>query len=163
MAKYSSEFKLHVVNEYLQGTLGYRLLAKKYHIPSKSQIETWVRQYKQTGRSGVQRKEKQEYTGEFKLNVLNDMKTTGASYSQTAIHFGLSEIGTIANWKADFLKDGAEAFFKSKGRPQNPMTKLKASKQPLSASIFLLTLVKITTRGIINTIIPTGIKIIPTS
>ena len=130
MAKYSSEFKLHVVNEYLQGTLGYRLLAKKYHIPRKSQIETWVRQYKQTGRSGVQRKEKQEYTGEFKLNVLNDMKTTGASYSQTAIHFGLSEIGTIANWKADFLKDGAGAFFKSKGRPQNPMTKLKASKQP---------------------------------
>ena len=64
MAKYSPEFKLHVVNEYLQGTLGYRLLAKKYHIPSKSQIETWVRQYKQTGRSGVQRKEKQEYTGE---------------------------------------------------------------------------------------------------
>ena len=77
MAKYSPEFKLHVVNEYLQGTLGYRLLAKKYNIPSKSQIETWVRQYKQTGRSGVQRKEKQEYTGEFKLNVLNDMKTTG--------------------------------------------------------------------------------------
>lgn len=42
-------------------------------------------------------KGKQEYTGEFKLNVLNDMKTTGASYHETAIHFGLSETGTIAN------------------------------------------------------------------
>ena len=129
MAKYSSEFKLHVVNEYLQGTLGYRLLAKKYHIPSKSQIETWVRQYKQTRRSGVQRKEKQEYTGEFKLNVLNYMKTTGASYSITANHFGISDIGTIANWNTKFLRDGIEAFFKPKGRPQSPMTKAKQSKQ----------------------------------
>ena len=127
MAKYSSEFKLHVVNEYLQGTLGYRLLAKKYHIPSKSQIETWVRQYKQTGRSGVQRKEKQEYTGEFKLNVLNDMKTTGASYSQTAIHFGISNIRTIMNWNVKVLKDGIEALFILKGRPQNNITKLNST------------------------------------
>ena len=127
MAKYSSEFKLHVVNEYLQGTLGYRLLAKKYHIPSKSQIETWVRQYKQTGRSGVQRKEKQEYTGEFKLNVLNYMKTTGASYSQTAIHFGISNIRTIMNWNVKVLKDGIEALFILKGRPQNNITKLNST------------------------------------
>ncbi|EGC91582.1 helix-turn-helix domain-containing protein [Turicibacter sanguinis] len=58
------------------------------------------------------------------------MKTTGASYSQTAIHFGISDIATIANWNATFLKDGVEALLKSKERPQNPMTKLKASKQP---------------------------------
>ena len=29
MAKYSPEFKQQVVNEYLNGTLGYRLLAEK--------------------------------------------------------------------------------------------------------------------------------------
>ncbi len=34
MAKYSEEFKLKIVQEYLEGTLGYRLLAKKYGIPS---------------------------------------------------------------------------------------------------------------------------------
>lgn len=130
MSKYSPEFKLKIVTEYLQGTLGYHSLAKKYQIPSQSQIETWVRQYKLEGKNGLQAKEKQAYPGEFKLNVLNYMKTTGASYSQTAIYFGISDLGTIANWKATFLKDGVEALFKSKGRPQNPMTKLKASKQP---------------------------------
>ncbi len=41
-------------------------------------------------------KETQVYTDEFKLNVLNDMKTTGTSYLMTAIHFGISETGTIA-------------------------------------------------------------------
>lgn len=130
MAKYSPEFKLRIVNEYLQATLGYRSLAKKYQIPSQSQIETWVRQYKQEGKNGLQPKEKQVYTGEFKLNVLNYIKTTGASYSQTAIHFGISDIGTIANWNATFLKGGVEALLKPKGRSQSPMPKLKASKQP---------------------------------
>ena len=130
MAKYSPEFKLHVVNEYLQGTLEYRLLAKKYQMSSPSPIKDWVRQYDQNGKSGLEPKENQGYTGEFKLNVLNSMKAPGASYSQTAIHFGISETGTIANWNAILLKEGGEALFKSKGRPQNPMTKLKASKQP---------------------------------
>ncbi|MBP3904700.1 helix-turn-helix domain-containing protein [Turicibacter sanguinis] len=57
------------------------------------------------------------------------MKTTGASYSMTTNHFGISDIGTIANWNTKFLRDGIEAFFKPKGRPQSPMTKAKQSKQ----------------------------------
>ena len=32
MAKYSDEFKLMVVKEYLEGPLGYKLLAKKHDI-----------------------------------------------------------------------------------------------------------------------------------
>ena len=52
MAKYSPEFKLKIINEYLQGTLGCRSLAKKYQIPSPSQIEIWVRQYNQEGKNG---------------------------------------------------------------------------------------------------------------
>lgn len=130
MTKYSSEFKLHVVNEYLQGTLGYQLLAKKSQMSSSCPIKSWVRQYDQNGKSRLESKENQKYTGEFKLNVLNYMKITGASYSQTAIHFEISDIGTIANWNARFLKDGIGALFKPKGRPRNPMTNSKASKQP---------------------------------
>jgi len=112
MAKYSPGFKQQVANDYLNGTLGYQLLAKKYQIPSPFPIKAWIRQYKQNGKSGLESKEKQEYTGAFKLNVLNDMKTTGASYRQTAIHFGISETGTIVNWNATLLKDGVEAFFR---------------------------------------------------
>ncbi len=113
MAKYSPEFKIHVVQEYLQGNMGGESLAKKHQISDASLIRTWVRKYKQTGINGLQRKEIQEYTGEFKLNVLNYMKTTGASYSQTSIQFGISDFGTIANWKAAVLKDGVEALFRA--------------------------------------------------
>ncbi|MCU7211573.1 helix-turn-helix domain-containing protein [Turicibacter sanguinis] len=68
-----------------------------------------------------------KYSPEFKLNVLNYMKTTGASYSQTAIHFGISNIRTIMNWNAKVLKDGIEALFILKGRPQNNITKLNST------------------------------------
>ncbi len=43
MAKYSENLKLKVVREYQEGTLGYRPLAKKYGIKSKSQVESWVK------------------------------------------------------------------------------------------------------------------------
>lgn len=42
--KYSNEFKLQVVNEYISGNLGCRLLAKKYNLPSKNYIVNWKKQ-----------------------------------------------------------------------------------------------------------------------
>ena len=38
---YSEEFKLKVVQEYLNGPLGCRNLAKKYNLPSKNYIFRW--------------------------------------------------------------------------------------------------------------------------
>lgn len=43
-ARYSDEFKLQVINEYLNGDLGCRLLAKKYNLPSKNYITNWQQQ-----------------------------------------------------------------------------------------------------------------------
>ncbi|MFB7157996.1 transposase [Lysinibacillus sp. NPDC056232] len=42
MVKYSEEFKINVVNEYMKGPLGYKLLAEKHDIPNYSQIKRWV-------------------------------------------------------------------------------------------------------------------------
>lgn len=39
--EYSDEFKLKVVEEYFNGPLGCRNLAKKYNLPSKNYIFTW--------------------------------------------------------------------------------------------------------------------------
>ena len=49
MAKYSYEFKLQVVQAYLDGEGGYRYLSKKYGVPSKRDIEKWVFAYKAFG------------------------------------------------------------------------------------------------------------------
>lgn len=42
--RYSDEFKLQVIDEYLKGTLGCRTLAKKYNLPSKNYVQKWEKQ-----------------------------------------------------------------------------------------------------------------------
>ncbi len=116
--KYSYEFKLKVVQEYLTGTLGYTLLAKKYKIPSKVQLQKWVNQYKEHGKEGLKpKKTKKEYPLNFKLDALRFKQDTGASYRETANAFGISEPSIIANWKRKFEEEGTEGLNKLKGRP----------------------------------------------
>ena len=43
--KYTEEFKLMVVQEYLTGTMGYLRLANKYNLPSTYPIRKWVKKY----------------------------------------------------------------------------------------------------------------------
>ncbi len=80
--KYSYEFKLKIVQEYLNGTLGYTLLSKKYNISSKSQLQKWVNQYKKYGKEDLKtKKSNKKYTLNFKLDVLRFKQDTSASYS----------------------------------------------------------------------------------
>src|SRR5690625_891525 len=132
MAKYSGEFKLKIVKEYLEGPLGYRLLAKKYDIPNKSPIQKWVNSYNALGEDGLRNKRsKTVYSVQFKLNVLNFMKQTGASYRDTAIEFKMNNSSLIANWKRTFLNEGIEGLIENpKGRPSmSGKRKAKSVKQ----------------------------------
>ncbi|NLM04586.1 MAG: transposase [Clostridiales bacterium] len=46
ISKYSFEFKLEVVKDYLNGeTGGYGTIAEKHGVKSNSQIENWVKNY----------------------------------------------------------------------------------------------------------------------
>ena len=47
--KYSEEFKLAVVKEYLEGNIGIRTFAKKYSLPSKNYITNWIKYFKEKG------------------------------------------------------------------------------------------------------------------
>ncbi|OZM55718.1 hypothetical protein CIB95_15970 [Lottiidibacillus patelloidae] len=137
MAKYSEKFKLRVVREYLDGTLGYRLLAKKYGITAVGQIKRWVRVYKEFGESGLRRKQsKQVYPVQLKLDVLNFMKQTGASYQDTAIIYKMNNPSLIANWYRTFMKEGIEGLMgKKKGRPsmsKNHKEKKRKQEKELS-------------------------------
>lgn len=130
MAKYSAEFKLKIVKEYQNGTLGYSLLAKKYGMPSSSPIENWVNLYTHYGKEGlIRKKSKEVYSVHFKLDVLHFMKRTGASYQETANSFGIREPSIIANWNRAFNTEGIEGLeSKLKGLPS--MSKQPKKKKP---------------------------------
>lgn len=116
--KYSYELKLEIVQEYLEGTLGGKLLARKYNISSDSLIFKWVNQYKKDGKEGLRsRKTKTKYPLNLKLNALRFKQDTGASYQETANAFGINEPSIIANWNRVYLAEGTEGLSKPQGRP----------------------------------------------
>ena len=86
MAKYSAEFKCKVVQEYLNGDIGYTALTKKYEIPAKRLIQEWVGKYRAMGKDGLQRSRKKEiYSFQFKVNAVELYLSTEISYQELAL------------------------------------------------------------------------------
>ena len=98
LVKYSEGFKLQIIKECAEGSLGYNLLAKKYGVPNQAQIERWGHAYKAFGRERLRKKPFREvFSVQFKMDVLHFMKQTGASNQETAIEFNLHNPTLIAN------------------------------------------------------------------
>lgn len=119
MVKYSEGFKLQLVKEYVEGTLGYKRLAHKYGLPDPTPIRRWVRAFQAFGQEGLRKKQtKQVYSVQFKGDVLHFMKRTGASYQDTAIQFEMNDPSLIARWNREFLAEGVKGLKeRAKGRP----------------------------------------------
>lgn len=56
MTKYSKEFKIKAVKEYLESNISYKSLPAKYCIPSEIIIKNWVNAYKSQGYEGLKSK-----------------------------------------------------------------------------------------------------------
>lgn len=136
MSKYSKNFKLHVVQDYLTSSLGYKLIAQKYHIKSDTTVMKWVKQYETLGLNGLSVKRPQKvYDGTFKLDVLNWLKLNKASLYETALHFYLSEPSTIWLWQRKMESEGPEALFKTRGRPTIMTAKKQSKKDPKKSEL----------------------------
>ena len=68
MSKYSNEFKLEVVNYYLNGKTSYPETARHFNMPDWTSIQKWVRKYQKHGPKGLVKALKSSYSGEFKQN-----------------------------------------------------------------------------------------------
>ena len=118
MAKYSYEFKLKVVQAYLNGEGGYEYLTKKYDISHHSLIETWVHAYKEFGKEGLMRSRKNNnYSFQFKLSVVELYLSSEVSYQELALSQGINNPSLITRWVNDFRIAGPDALRpKKKGR-----------------------------------------------
>lgn len=77
MAKYNFEFKIKIVQKYLDGAGGYAYLTKKYGVSSESQLINWVNAYKEFGEEGLFRKRQhQKYSVQFKLDAIELYQTS---------------------------------------------------------------------------------------
>jgi transposase len=131
MAKYKEEFKRKLVNRYLEGTCGFRVLAAECGV-SRYSIQQWVGHYKQHGDAGLQKK-RHHYDAQFKLSVLRRMWQDHLSFSQAAVLFGLrGGAGVVSEWDRLYHLGGLDALEpKPKGRPN--MTTSKQPSEPIES------------------------------
>ena len=140
MAKYSTEFKMKVVKEYLETNISYKSLSDKYGIPNESVIKIWVNAYKSQGYEGIKvKRENTQYTLEFKLNVVKLYLTGEMSYQSPANGLKVNNPSIITRWVKEFREKGIEGLkSKKRGRPSRmskSQNKSKDTKIESSANI----------------------------
>jgi transposase len=133
MAKYSYEFKRIVVDEYLSGQGGCNYLSQKYSL-TRSLIQRWVSNYRHFGDDGLRRsRQKQKYTFEFKLHVVELYLSSELSYQTLASQVGMTNSTLITQWVNNYRAAGPEALKpKKKGRKRTmDKEKVVSTKVPV--------------------------------
>ena len=130
MAKYTFEFKKKVVQEYLEGKGGYAYIAKQNGIPAESHLRRWVNAYKEFGDEGLLRsRQKNNYSFQFKLSVVELYLTSEVSYQELALSQGINNPNLLVKWVNDFRIAGPDALRpKKKGRKKT--LDIKEFKKP---------------------------------
>lgn len=129
MAKYTFEFKMKVVTEYLNQEGGLKYLSKKHNI-HHSIIKQWVRNFKEFGVEGLVRsRQNKKYTFEYKLHLVELYLTSDVSYQELAIQEGITNYSLIANWVRCYRVAGPDGLRpRKKGRKKTLSTHKKDSK-----------------------------------
>lgn len=109
MGKYTAEFKLAVVEKYLEGSMSYRTLAKQFGMPNHSLVERWVGFYRQHGEDGLSKKSS-SYSAEFKLSVLQHMWDNSLSKGKTATVFNIRRHAMVGTWERAYQAGGFDAL-----------------------------------------------------
>ena len=137
MAKYSLEFKMKVVVEYLSGNIGLEILAKKHKIKSAEQVKRWIKAYQNLGIQGLKRsRNNRSYSVDFKLKAITMYETSEKSYQDVANELGLNNPTLIFSWRKAYHEQGIDGLSRKRGRAtlskKDPANKAKvpSSKPP---------------------------------
>lgn len=125
--KYSDEFKLKIVREYLNSNSNLKYLSKKYNI-DYSQFREWVNLYKNNGLNGIIEVNK-IYDGKFKIKVVEHMLTNKLSVRKTASIFGIHSHCTVSKWKEKYIKEGKESLLKNSRKREIKIVKNNRDKK----------------------------------
>lgn len=123
--KYSDEFKLQLVHEYLDGRSGgLKRIAAKYEV-SCSPLLRWVNLFKAGGAEQLVRVHR-TYDGNFKIHVVEYMHQNSMSLQQAAAYFGIQSPPTVAKWERICYEEGKDALFEERrGRSRKLLAKKK--------------------------------------
>lgn len=132
MTKYTEQFKLEVVQDYLSsGSASLRAIAQRYGIPSHFMVKKWVLAYEVHGNVG-QGGTRRQYSAEFKLSVLQYMWDNQLSMLQSAVKFNIRDHGMVGRWEHAYREGGFEALApRLREKPKLMATALPESDGPI--------------------------------
>ena len=131
MSKYSKQFKLKVVKEFLKSG-GLKRVAHRFEI-SHSQVRDWVAAYQVRGPAGLD-PQYHHHSPQFKAQVLAYMAAHQISARPAAAHFGIGSMSSILQWQKLYNEGGITALAnRPRGRSPMPHFNIKALlKKPIS-------------------------------
>lgn len=115
MKQYKTEFKLEVVQSFLAGDGGAKLLARRWSVPEEK-IRTWVSHYRLHGVDGL-RPKRSAYSAQFKLQVLSHQDREQLSSRQVAAIYDIRNPNQVVVWRRNLDQGGVEALDRKQGRP----------------------------------------------
>jgi transposase len=130
MSKYSKQFKLKVVQEFLKSG-GLKRVSHLFEI-SHSDVRKWALAYQAHGHSGLNPSH-QRRSPQFKVQVLQYMAQHQISARPAAAHFGIGSMTTILQWQKLYNEGGITALAnRQRGQPPMSQFNIKALlKKPI--------------------------------
>lgn len=108
--KYDVQKRLEAVQAYLAGAGGWKAIAQEYGVEATS-LRNWVAAFREHGEAGLERKYRgQNYSADFKLEVLTRMVDEGLSCRQAAVLFNIRRVDSIGTWRRRYDEGGFAAL-----------------------------------------------------
>lgn len=124
--KYSAEFRLKLVNEYLAGR-SKKGLAELYGVP-RTLLRRWISYYESLGSLGLVAKKTNSYPVALKVSAIESYRNKSLSLKECCIRFNIPSDSTLLGWLRKYEQFGVEGLHpRPKGR--KPM---KEDGKPLS-------------------------------
>lgn len=118
MIRHSEQFKLSVVQRYLDGLEGYRRVGSHFGL-APAMVRRWVSRYQQYGAAGLAERVGR-FTAEFKLSVLQHMWDNSLSQTKVALLFDVRNTASIGIWEDRYRSGGIDALARpSRKEPDN--------------------------------------------
>lgn len=134
-AKYDVDFKMSIVKKVVDGQLSRYSVSALFHL-NYTMVRRWVGLYLAHGIAGIQ-PIRNRYSGQFKLKVVEKMRSESLSSQETCIRFKIPSVGTLMKWMKIYDKVGPHGLLvESRGRKTNSMP--RKPKKPLTREEELL-------------------------
>ena len=136
--RYTKEFKLSVVKEYLEHNLPIGQLAIKYNIPKADTVRSWIIKYTKGEEIRSHSPKPEVYTMkgkkislEEKIKIVKDFLANGLSYKEAAEKHQVS-YNNVYSWVQKYKEHGPDGLIDGRGRgkPDSIQTEEETDARP---------------------------------